>query len=739
MSRSPTNSLSDQTNSIKSNASSTSGGDNSITIKNYKCPDSKDYLRRHKSVTFSYLSDPNNSSSFQLGNLNDSDTFIVGVLHLKYSKPTHIKNVCLSLKGVEKTSWHKAQARTKVVYGGEHVLVDQTNKIKEFGDGQEVEELEIPFKIQLPYNLPETIVTETGSITYVLRATVNFKSLLHPPNVTKIKCPLKRVIEIDHQNLPPYKLSGNSSKFNSVSGINSRNNNNDDAIEYVIMLPPNKNLSLGSRITIPMMLRLLRQGISVDRVEISLKTCMDFQSNNHDVTKHEEINYPDIKIQQSELQFSQPVIINNVNNGMAQYQHYGECHHNFNLFIPTKIQPTYQGRYIGISHQLYIKISLWGFEKDIDIEESVRIANIIDKNFNDSPSPKNVINDRSSSLSMNSTPARPSSPSSPPPPHPNSQTPFRIPSVSPTSSLPPTNSLPPEHLINQQHLLQKILSDPYLMSAIYANNNNPGFLPNQYFPQFPLHPHHYNLLPNQIPPQLIPPHLNHPHNSLQFHPSLNNSGSNNLQPLHDYHQQQLNLQRQLEQLDPNNIGVFDQATNAAAGQPLLYRRQSQVSIENYLRSITCDVFGSGVGDVPSDQNQKRFSDPIPQTSSINCNNNTANATSEKNSPSVNVSSHCKLTPSASPTNENFLETQDKNRSSLLSNANSVCESIKTLSISDNDKSKGEKADDNGNNGHELNDTLSNVTIITARYTPSPYPTSLSLPPYRHANTATLTT
>ncbi|GES95873.1 arrestin domain-containing protein 2 isoform X2 [Rhizophagus clarus] len=315
-------------------------------------PPLSSYLKPHKNITFSYEAD---SVSFQQGTLGDSDSFLTGVLHLHYQKQHQIKSVILHLKGAEKTSWHKAQARSKALYTGEQILVDQPYKIWESEEEVSLLNHDIPFKVKLPYNLPETITTEIGSVNYTLRATINRKGSLVSPTtqIVEIQCPLKRTITIDNANCTPYKLRGESR-----SGL-----------DYTFVLPPNKNFNLGTYVSMPMRIRFLRPGISVERVEITLKTCMDFRCNNPNETRHVKEQSAFLVVPRQEIRYLQPL----------SHHYEGECVHTINLFIPRSVQPTYSGRFISITHQLCIKFCLWGADMDFQVEESVRVANIYEK------------------------------------------------------------------------------------------------------------------------------------------------------------------------------------------------------------------------------------------------------------------------------------------------------------------------------------------------------------------------
>ncbi|RHZ90273.1 hypothetical protein Glove_1g9 [Diversispora epigaea] len=349
-----------------SNSSITSSGYSVSTAsannQNLDQPKPSDYIKTHKNISFSFAE---NLNSFQLGNLGDSDTYLVGTVHLNYPRVCAVKSVFLHFKGIEKTCWYKSQARTKNIYSGEYILVDQSNKIWEaFEESEGITDLDIPFKIQLPNGLHETITTNIGTVQYVLRVVVNTKGLINIPNthIAKLHCPLKQTLILNHSLTTSYKICGES----------------PNGIEYTFILPPNKNFNMGSFVSIPMMIRFTRPGIGIDRLEISLKALMDFSCSTQNEKNHSEQRIGGLLISNSELR---NMISNN-----SQY-HSREFINNINLFVPRDIQQTYQGNLISISHQLSIKFSLFGFEKDFQVDEFIRISRTFE-NLNEEINPK---------------------------------------------------------------------------------------------------------------------------------------------------------------------------------------------------------------------------------------------------------------------------------------------------------------------------------------------------------------
>ncbi|CAG8529208.1 20577_t:CDS:2 [Dentiscutata erythropus] len=317
-------------------------------------PQSNDYIKSAKGVSFSYAAGFN---SFQKGTLGDSDSYVMGTLHFNYGKPQQIKSVSLNFKGIEKTTWYKAQARSKAVYSGEHTIVDLMEEVwKTDSTEGGIMNLEIPFKIKLPPNLPDTIETEIGNIEYIIRAVITRKGSLvlsASTQVVEVKCHLKRTLILSGSDNVPYKLRGESR-----SGI-----------DYLFSLPPKKNFNPGAYVSIPMRIRFVKPGVSVERIEIALKTCMDFRCSIPSETRHVKEVATSLLVPRQDLKYNQQ--------SSADFD--GECTHTINLFVPRNVQSTYSGRYVSINHQLIVKFCLWGADNDFQVEESIRVTNVFDQ------------------------------------------------------------------------------------------------------------------------------------------------------------------------------------------------------------------------------------------------------------------------------------------------------------------------------------------------------------------------
>ncbi|CAG8843200.1 14753_t:CDS:1, partial [Racocetra persica] len=215
----------------------------------------------------------------------------MGTLHFNYGKPQQIKSVSLNFKGIEKTTWYRSQARSKAVYSGEHTIVDLLEEVWKTDSSEGIMNLDIPFKIKLPNNLPDTIETEIGSIDYVIRAVINRKGSLvlsTATQVAEVKCPLKRTLVLNSSDNVPHKLRGESRC----------------GIDYLLSLPPKKNFNPGAYVSIPMRIRFLKPGVSVERIEIAIKTCMDFRCSIPTETRHVKELAASLLIPRQELRYT---------------------------------------------------------------------------------------------------------------------------------------------------------------------------------------------------------------------------------------------------------------------------------------------------------------------------------------------------------------------------------------------------------------------------------------------------
>ncbi|CAG8692113.1 8987_t:CDS:2, partial [Ambispora leptoticha] len=333
------------------NPAQTSSSDKTISLRNsYNPVPSSIYTKLHKNLTFSYAN--SNAKSFQFGTLGENDTYLIGILRLDYSQPRQIRNVILQLKGIEKTCWFKPQARSKSFHNAEQILIDKAFRIFSANDEQEIQSCNIPFKVKLPYNLPESITTDIGSVKYFLRATVNRRGVIGNANVVEVECELRKTTMLDIERNQPYQLRGESR-----SGI-----------EYAFVLPPFKNFNIGSFVSIPMRLRFLRPNLHVEQVRVSLVKFMDYRCTNPNESRHIKQEVTSLTITRQELQYTQSTPSDL------------ECVHKINLFIPQTLLPTISTRYISISYQLSIKLCLVGSDMDFQIDEFVHLGSVIEVN-----------------------------------------------------------------------------------------------------------------------------------------------------------------------------------------------------------------------------------------------------------------------------------------------------------------------------------------------------------------------
>ncbi|CAG8475646.1 1334_t:CDS:1 [Acaulospora morrowiae] len=300
------------------------------------------YIRQNDNVSFSFAQ---NKDTFQSGILGNEDTYLEGTLHLDYEKPTQINRIVLNLKGEEKTKSYENQT----LYTGAKLLVNRNYCIQD--EEKTITQLDVPFKVSLPHGLPESVTIyddsgeEIGGINYVLGVIVERKGFLKTTQKVKIRCPLKKTLIM---NTTAYQLCGNWGNL----------------LNYSLELPQNNTFAINSSVSIPIKLRLFRSGISIEKVDVTLKTFVNFSFSipRRVSRKIKEITVASTTVPRHELQ---------ENYGNREYSLAAE------LDIPPGTKPTNTrpGTLIQIIHQLCIKCHLRG-ATDFVLKELITIANI---------------------------------------------------------------------------------------------------------------------------------------------------------------------------------------------------------------------------------------------------------------------------------------------------------------------------------------------------------------------------
>ncbi|PKY41619.1 hypothetical protein RhiirA4_501009 [Rhizophagus irregularis] len=397
------------------------------SIASQEEPTINDYIKYNKNVTFSYHP---YLYKFQQGPLGEHDSYLIGLLNLNFlsfSSSIKINNIYLKFKGREKVKWMvKDGPRSKRVYGEEQILCDVKYKIWEStrsnNNGSRLIDLlspnginginginesdpiiRIPFKVKLPYNLPNNFETDIGNVEYTLKAIINtsngigsgngisatggalLSTILQQQHISEIKIPLKYTLILNNDKNPPYIMHGEkTANRNSVI----TNTNMPTVLNYTMVLPPNKNINIGVYISIPIRIRILEPGVNLERIEIMLRTSKDFRTKNSESRHIKEISSKMI-IPRKNINF----IKSKDNNKKKKYIEHervdGECIQNINFYIPNDTLPTYNGRYITITHQLLLNFCLLYTNQkgqisrlnDFIVEEHITVSNI-QKNFN---------------------------------------------------------------------------------------------------------------------------------------------------------------------------------------------------------------------------------------------------------------------------------------------------------------------------------------------------------------------
>ncbi|GBC06309.1 hypothetical protein RclHR1_06760004 [Rhizophagus clarus] len=147
-------------------------------------PPKSEYKKSSNKVFFSY---PGNQDHFQINYLGvNPNSIIAGTLHLRFpsSEPILASKIDLIFKGSEKVHWTERHGESTVTYKAKNVFVNQLLPLWKTSDPngnyEEIRNLDIPFEISLPMNLPPSIKIDggKGKIRYKLIANINRKGNL---------------------------------------------------------------------------------------------------------------------------------------------------------------------------------------------------------------------------------------------------------------------------------------------------------------------------------------------------------------------------------------------------------------------------------------------------------------------------------------------------------------------------------------------------------------------------------
>ncbi|RIA92085.1 hypothetical protein C1645_875003 [Glomus cerebriforme] len=137
------------------------------------------YKKSSKKVFFSY---PENQTQFLVGYYGVSpNASIIGTLHLRFpsSNPLLATKIDLNFKGYEKVKWTENKGESTATYRAIGTFVSKLFQIWKTsdpnGDFEEIQDLDIPFKINLPEVLPPTIEIDNGRGKIRYELIVNIK------------------------------------------------------------------------------------------------------------------------------------------------------------------------------------------------------------------------------------------------------------------------------------------------------------------------------------------------------------------------------------------------------------------------------------------------------------------------------------------------------------------------------------------------------------------------------------
>ncbi|RHZ56893.1 hypothetical protein Glove_396g43 [Diversispora epigaea] len=308
------------------------------------------YLKQNKNIEFIFEPD----SEYFIKKLNGgTENILNGTLRLKYDKPAQVKFVSLNLRCTEKSSSYESHGRSNILFTGTQIVIDKIEKIWEAKNESTIRSLDIPFTFLLPEEIPSVINTKYGQVNYILKAVVCIqKHFVSTSQIAEISFPLKKLIMDTSTSF--YKLRGESKI----------------GLEYSFDLPPNKICNIGTWVPILMRIKHMIPHNNLDRLEISLRTSMDFRFDKpRSTTRQINEKLISIMIPHQEILQMQP----------STNQYHGDCATYIDLTIPKSIQPSYSGRIISITHYFCVNFYFLDSEKDFSVEEPVIIANIDDE------------------------------------------------------------------------------------------------------------------------------------------------------------------------------------------------------------------------------------------------------------------------------------------------------------------------------------------------------------------------
>ncbi|RIA92078.1 hypothetical protein C1645_765900 [Glomus cerebriforme] len=335
-------------------------------------PPKSDYKKGSEKVFFSY---PGNQNHFQTGYYGvDPNVLIAGTLHLRFpsSDPLLATKIELVFKGFEKVKWTEHHGETTVVYSSKDKFIKQLFQLWTTSDPNEnhekIQNLDIPFEIPLPEDLPPSIKIDSGEgkIRYKLIAKIKRKG-----NLWKLQGSEKSVelsIDIDKYILPPINLQpSNWEQLNDSEAI-SRGLGYNITLENSIGGP---NMPF----IINLMLKFHKQDFKITKIFFGIKEYHKLTTKRkHTRNRKFYLVEKDIKGDEIQLNFN------------------GEVNTQVRLEIPglnknNKRSPCWtinDRKHILVRHKIKIKIYCGGmFTSNIKLDNDIQIQNILSEHLSE--------------------------------------------------------------------------------------------------------------------------------------------------------------------------------------------------------------------------------------------------------------------------------------------------------------------------------------------------------------------
>ncbi|CAG8564864.1 5694_t:CDS:1 [Cetraspora pellucida] len=313
------------------------------------------YTKASQKMWFTYSS---GSNEFQRGLLGLADSHIVGNLCLQFpeSKPLKAKRIEVLITGTERVSWSQNSGNKRRRYRHTEKFLNQSLLLWESkGLKEEIYEditnINYPFQLSLPNDLPPSMDLGVGRIYYIVKARITRK-----PNLLKFQSSQKKIkckCLITRYSPMPRPETIRWIEWDNPEALKC-------GLSYDISMDYN-TFGPNNPIIVKLIVKFLKPNLNVKEIFIGLKEYHKFRASGH--TKKSKRYIQQRKIFGDQLQ----VMLNNV------------WSYNCRIDISdNEVNWTTVRHNINVHHKVKVKIRIGTFGlKNINLESNVNIMNIL--------------------------------------------------------------------------------------------------------------------------------------------------------------------------------------------------------------------------------------------------------------------------------------------------------------------------------------------------------------------------